>query len=120
MKIFALKDHMFSIIIQNCQLDTFFTDFIDPLVAGTIPIFWGTREVNKHFDEKGVIFFDTFEELDEILSNLTEEDYYSRLEAVKSNFETAKKYWRADDQLADLIYKTVDFEKLYPKARRVK
>jgi hypothetical protein len=119
-KIFALKDYMFSIVIQNCQLDTFFTDFIDPLIAGTIPIFWGTREVNKHFDENGAIFFDTLEELDEILSNLTEEDYYSRLEAVKNNFETAKKYWRADDQLADLIYKTVDFEKLYPKARRTK
>ena len=119
-KILALKDHMFSIIIQNCQLDTFFTDFIDPLITGTIPIFWGTREVGKYFDENGVIFFDTYEELDEILSNLTEEDYYSRLESVKKNFELAKNYWRADDQLADLIYKVVDFDKLNPQARGVK
>mgnify|MGYP003640242338 CR=1 FL=1 len=119
-KIDALKDHMFSIVIQNCQLDTFFTDFVDPLITGTIPIFWGTRQVCEYFDKDGIIFFDTFEELDEILTNLTEDDYYKRLSAVKKNFEIAKTYWRADDQLADLIYRVVDFDKLNPNFRTVK
>jgi len=119
-KILALKDYMFSIVVQNCQMDTFFTDFVDPLVTGTIPIFWGTRKVNEYFDEKGIIFFDTIEELEEILTNLTEEDYYSRLDAVKRNFETAKNFWRSDDQLADFIYKTVDFKKRRSIIRGIK
>lgn len=106
-KIKALKDYMFSIVIQNCQLDTFFTDFVDPLIAGTVPIFWGTKEVRKYFDEDGIIFFDTIEELENILSNLSEKDYYDRMNAIRNNFEKAKEYWRSDDQLADFIYKTV-------------
>ena len=119
-KINALKEYMFSIVIQNCQLDTFFTDFTDPLITGTVPIFWGTKKVSKYFDINGIIFFDTLEELNEILANLTEEDYYSRMASIKKNFEIAKGYWRSDDQLADFIHKTVDFEKLNPNFRYVK
>jgi hypothetical protein len=98
---------MFSIVIQNCQLDTFFTDFVDPLATGTIPIYWGTRNVARHFNTDGIIFFDTLEELDNILSNLTEEDYYCRIEAVRDNFERAKEFWRSDDQLAKKIYEVL-------------
>tara|TARA_Y100000592_G_scaffold781_1_gene1260 strand:+ start:12155 stop:13915 length:1761 start_codon:yes stop_codon:yes gene_type:complete len=104
-KILALKDYMFSIVIQNCQLDTFFTDFVDPLATGTIPIFWGTRNVDKYFNPDGIIFFDTFDELESILGNLTEKDYYNRLEAVKDNYNRSKKYWRSDDQLAEMLHK---------------
>lgn len=104
-KILALKDFMFSVVIQNCQLDTFFTDFVDPLATGTIPIFWGTRNVDKYFNTDGIIFFDTFEELENILENLTEKDYYDRIEAVKDNFERSKKYWRSDDQLGEMLHK---------------
>lgn len=100
----ALKDYMFSIVIQNCQLDTFFTDICDPMIMGTIPIFWGTKEVSKHFNDDGIIYFDNLQELDKILSNLTEEDYHKRLQAVKDNYEIAKTFWRSDDQLAKFIY----------------
>lgn len=104
-KILALKDYMFSIVIQNCQLDTFFTDFVDPLATGTIPIFWGTHNVDKYFNPDGFIMFDTFEELENILDNLTEKDYYNRIDAVKDNFERSKKYWRSDDQLGEMLHK---------------
>jgi len=107
-KVRALKDYMFSIVIQNCQLDTFFTDFVDPLITGTIPIFWGTRNVNKIFNKDGIIFFDTIEELELILSNLKEKDYYDRIESVKENYNIAKNFWRSDDQLAEMIYKLIE------------
>ena len=60
-KILALKDYMFSVVIQNCNMDTFFTDFVDPLATGTIPIFWGTKNVDKYFNPDGFIMFETFE-----------------------------------------------------------
>ena len=110
-KILALKDYMFSIVIQNCQLDTFFTDLVDPLATGTVPIFWGTRKIDEHFNTDGIIFFDTLEELDEILSNLTEDDYYSRMEAINDNYNRAKSYWRSDDQIAAFIHKLLKEEK---------
>jgi len=109
-KIIALKDYMFSIVIQNTMLDTMFGDIVDPLITGTVPIFWGTKEVKKYFDQDGIIFFETLDELDDILSNLTEEDYYSRMPSIKKNFELVKRFWRSDDQLASLINEMVSQE----------
>ena len=103
-KVKALKDYMFSIVVQNCQLDTFFTDFVDPLATGTVPIFWGTPNVAKYFNPRGFIVFETFEELKTILDNLSEKDYYDRIDAVKDNFERSKKYWRSDDQLGEALH----------------
>ena len=106
-KIIALKDYMFSIVIQNTMLDTMFGDIVDPFITGAVPIFWGTKEVKKYFDQDGIIFFETLDELDDILSNLTEEDYYSRMSSIKKNFELVKRFWRSDNQLADLINKMI-------------
>tara|TARA_R100001509_G_C4884677_1_gene221609 strand:- start:4675 stop:6417 length:1743 start_codon:yes stop_codon:yes gene_type:complete len=99
----ALNDYMYSIVAQNSQVDTFFTDFVDPLITGTVPIFWGTREVSNIFDPDGFIMFDTIDELEGILNTIGPEDYNKRLPAIKNNFEIAKRYWRVDDQLADKI-----------------
>lgn len=104
----ALNDYMYSIVIQNCQFDTFFTDFVDPLITGTVPIFWGTKEVSNIFNPNGFILFNTIEELKDILSNISEEDYRSRMDAIKENFEIAKSYWKVDDQLADKIKEVLD------------
>ena len=98
---------MFTVVIQNCKMDTFFTDFVDPLAAGTIPIFWGTENVNKYFNSEGIITFETVEELDNILSSLTEQDYYDRIDAVRDNFERSKKYWRSDDQLGKMLHSLI-------------
>jgi len=104
-KSLALNDYMYSIIVQNSQVDTFFTDFVDPLITGTVPIFWGTREVCNIFNPDGIILFNTLEELEDILSQIGAEDYFSRMDAIKENFEIAKRYWKVDDQLADVIKK---------------
>jgi hypothetical protein len=103
-KILALKDYMFTIVIQNCKMDTFFTDFVDSLAAGTIPIFWGTSKVDEYFNPDGFILFDSAEELENILFSLTEKDYYDRIDAVRDNFERSKKYWRSDDQLGKMLH----------------
>ena len=119
-KVKALKDYMFNIAVENSQLDTAFGNLIDPFIMGTVPLYWGTKESVKYFDEDGIIFFDTIEELEKILSSLTEKDYYKRLPSIKNNFELAKKYWRSDDQLAEMIYKVVDIKILNPDFKRVK
>lgn len=105
-KIFCLKDYMFSIDVENSVMDTYFGHAIDIFMTGTIPIFRGGRTISEHFDANGVIFFDTIEELDEILKNLTFEDYYSRLDSVKKNYQIAlQKYWNSDEQLYEAICK---------------
>jgi hypothetical protein len=106
----ALKDYHFAITIHNTVQDNFFTDgIVDCFALGTIPIFRGCPNIGKFFDERGIITFSTIEDLDNILSNLTEKDYYDRLEYVKNNYEIAKRFKRTnEDQIIDDVLRLLE------------
>lgn len=94
----ALNDYMFSITIENCKKDYYFSEkLIDCFITGTVPIYWGCPSIGDFFNEKGIITFDTIEELKQILNNLNEEDYKNMEQYVLENYEKAKKYLVADD-----------------------
>jgi hypothetical protein len=99
-----LKDYYFSISVMNSKVDNFFTEvLVDNFRLGTIPIFWGCPNIGKFFDERGIIVFDTIEELDDILKNLTIQEYHNRFEYIQNNLESAKKYVSTDDIIADIL-----------------
>ena len=103
-KIESLRDYMFSIDVENCIMDSYFGHIIDIVLTGTVPIFRGGRGVADHFDERGIIFFNTVDELDEILTNLNREEYESRLKFVRENFKIAnEKYINSDEQLYEIL-----------------
>lgn len=80
----GLRDYMFSIAVENAVYDTYFTEKLtDCFATGTIPIFYGCKGVTEYFNEDGIIFLDD----DFDLSTLTEELYYSKMDAIKDNFE---------------------------------
>ncbi len=92
----GLKDYMFSVGIENAVYDTYFTEKLtDCFACGTIPIFDGCRGVTKYFNEDGIIFLD--DNFD--LSTLTEDLYYSKIEAVKDNLERSINFPVAEDYL---------------------
>lgn len=85
------NDSMFHITIENSRYENYFTEkIIDCFMSYTIPIYWGCPNISEHFDSNGIIQFNSKEELEAILNNLTPEDYLSRLESVKKNYEIAK------------------------------
>jgi len=93
LKILGLKDYMFSITIENCKVDYYFTEkLIDCFLSGTVPIYWGCPGIGKFFNIKGILMFDTKEECFNLIKTLSEEQYYNMLPYVKENFEEAKKY----------------------------
>ena len=103
-KLTPLKDYMFSISIMNSQMNNFFTEvLIDLFKTGTVPIFWGASNIDQYFNTDGMIIFNTIDELENILNNLTTEDYDNRLEAIQDNFERASKYLSTDDYIADIL-----------------
>jgi hypothetical protein len=103
-KLSGLEDYKFSVVIENCKRDYWFTEkLIDCLVTGTIPLYWGCPSIGDFFDVRGFFIFDTVNELKEIVENLTEESYNSKLEFVRKNFDMAKKYLLPDD----IIYKKI-------------
>lgn len=93
-KILWHKDYRFSIAVENCFVPGYFTEkIIDCFRTGTIPIYAGDPDINNYgFNKDGIITFSSLEELADILSNLNEEFYMSRIEAVKFNFEKAFEY----------------------------
>lgn len=98
----GLRDYMFSVAIENAVYDTYFTEKLtDCFACGTIPIFYGCRGVTKYFNEDGIIFLDD----DFDLSTLTEDLYYSKMDAIKDNFERSINFPVAEDYLYETYLK---------------
>lgn len=92
-KMEIFKDFRYSVVIENSRVNTYWTDkIVDCFACGTVPIFWGCPNIGEYFDPAGMICFQTINELDNILENLTSLDYVARLPAIQANFEKAKEY----------------------------
>lgn len=99
-KIYGLKDYAFSLTIENTRQDYYFTEkLIDCFMTGTIPIYWGCPSIYEFFNPNGMICFKDIHEMKYILSTISLDMYNSKLEAVKENFEIAKKYLIAEDYM---------------------
>ena len=98
----GLRDYMFSVAVENAVYDTYFTEKLtDCFATGTIPIFYGCRGVTEYFNEDGIIFLDD----DFDISTLTEDLYYSKMDAIKDNFERANNLQVAEDYLYETYWK---------------
>lgn len=92
----ALKDYMFSIVIQNNLNSHFFTEHLtDCFAYGTIPIYLGDPEINKFFNGNGILKYqDKFN-----IKSLNKDVYDSKIDAVNENLEIIKKMPMSDDYL---------------------
>ena len=95
-----LNDYMFQIVIENDSYQTYFTEKLtDCFATGTIPIYWGAPDIDNYFNKDGMIIIK--DEID--LNLLTQEYYYSKIDAIKENFDKVQKMQGSDDILYDLI-----------------
>lgn len=96
----ALTDFMFSVVIENSSFDDYFTEkIIDCFAVGTVPIYWGTKNINKYFDTNGIITFDTLNELGDILHSISPDMYYNMSKHISENFNRHFQYRVAEDWL---------------------
>lgn len=109
-KLQPLKDYCFSITVHNCKIDDFYTEaLVDCFLAGTVPIFWGCPNIGDYFDSRGILSFDTLDDLEKILNDVSFELYDSMKPYITNNFEIAKKHQVIkDDQLIDVIKRRLD------------
>jgi len=99
-KVEALADYRYSIVVESWRGDWYFSEkLIDCLSVGTVPIYWGCPEIGKFFDEGGIIQFSEVDELYQILDLVGNSDYNRRIDAVKRNLKTARKYFCAENWL---------------------
>jgi len=100
-KLTALKEYMYSIVVENNNENNhyFSEKLLDVLLTGTIPIYRGTNKIKNYFDTNGMILFDTIDELKYKLSNVNKLKYNEMLPFIKKNFELSKKYKVIEDNI---------------------
>lgn len=88
----GLLPYHFSIVIENCQETDYFTEkLVDSFACKTIPIYWGCPNIANYFDTKGIIIFNTIDELKTILNNLKLTDYDKFLPFLEKNHQQGLK-----------------------------
>ena len=104
----SMDPYMFSIIIENGFKEHYFTEKImDCFATGTIPIYKGCPSISKFFNPKGILTFDTADELKEILLGLSEGKYFEMLEVAKENYNKVFDFMDPDDIALDEVRKFI-------------
>lgn len=92
-KLGFLAPFRYAVIIENSIIDAYFTEkILDAMACGTVPIYRGCPSIGEFVDIRGVIQWVEIEELESILDSLSEEDYESRLPAIRANISAAAEY----------------------------
>ena len=82
---------MFNVVIENVNYNNWYNKIGDNFATKTIPIYWGCPNISEFgYDERGIIRFQTADELLDIINNLTPEMYQQMLPYVEYNYELAK------------------------------
>lgn len=98
----AFDDYMYNISIENESQKYYFTEkILDCFASMTVPVYYGATEIGKFFNEDGIIRIKepTIECVLKTIGQCSEQDYNSRAEAIKDNFERVQKYLSVDDYL---------------------
>jgi hypothetical protein len=86
----CFDDAMFHVCVENVKHNNWYTEKIgEAFCTKTVPIYWGCPNIEEHYDKRGIIIFDTEEELLDIINNLTPEKYYEMKPYVDYNYEIA-------------------------------
>ncbi len=102
----ALDEYRYNIAIENQQSAYYFTEkILDCFISMTIPIYLGATKIGEFFNKDGIIELKNGDNIDEVLKQCTKEEYESRLEAIKDNYQRALKYLNTSDMLYETYFK---------------
>jgi hypothetical protein len=89
----GLNQYAFSIAVENCNKDYYFTEkIIDCFRTKTIPIYWGCPSIGDFFDKRGIIQFNKIDDLESILNSLDYSKYYNVIDAIETNYKLSFEY----------------------------
>jgi len=86
----CFNEPMFHVAVENVRHNNWYTEKIgEALCTKTVPIYWGAPNIGEFYDKRGIITFNTKEELINIVNNLTPELYYEMKPYIDYNYELA-------------------------------
>jgi hypothetical protein len=100
------RDYRYSIVCETCRENGLFTEILlDCFAMGTVPVFWGAPDIGNYFDERGIISFDTMQDIAYLLS-LADQKYYEHVKPyVKANLRLVEEYRSTEDWLYTNYFK---------------
>lgn len=106
-KVEILKPYRYAIVIESWTGEDYFSEkLIDAISMGCVPIYHGCPNINKYFNQSGIITFDNLRLMESIIIQVaSKHDYNMRKEAIADNFDRCKQYQCAEDW----IYKNYGF-----------
>ena len=94
----GLKDYMFNFSMENQTRDYHFSEkIINPIMVGTVPIYYGCESISKYFDTRGMVIFKEVSEVQDILKEIGSKMYNGMLPYIKENFKIAHQYILSED-----------------------
>lgn len=85
-KVDALSSYCFSVAMENAREDYYFTEkLIDCFLTDTVPVYWGCPGIARFFDERGILAFETLEDLERLIPTLSIEQYRAALPHAAAN-----------------------------------
>lgn len=107
-KLAFLKGYKFTIAFENCAFDGYTTEkMLDPLVAHSVPIYWGNPSVTDDFNSEAFINANGYEErLDELVKLVIklDQDDEAYLKMLRSNSNGPKYNPDEMSELNNFIY----------------
>jgi len=95
-KINGLKDYCFSIAMENATYPNMISEKLtDCFSTGTIPIYYGIKNIGDFFNIDGIINLDDNFDINDLTFDL----YYSKMKAIKDNFETTNNFLLSEDYI---------------------
>lgn len=82
------EDSMFHICVENIKENNWYTEKIgEAFCTKTVPIYWGCPNIEEFYDKRGIITFNTEEELVQIVNSLTPDTYNNMRPYIEYNYQ---------------------------------
>lgn len=89
----GLAPYRYSVVIENAREVNYFTEkLIDAVLCDCVPIYWGCPNLGEFMDPDGLIICHSLEEMQNAVMAMSEEDYMTRLPALRGAVPAAESY----------------------------
>ncbi len=105
-KVVIFGDTQFGVAIENTSHNGFFTEkILDCFLLKTVPIYWGCSNIEKYFNNRGIIKFENTDNFIEIVNKLDDTVYGNLEDVIEDNYERALKYVDYEQNICNMVIK---------------
>lgn len=104
----------FNIACENQIMNNMYTEkLLDCFKTFTVPIYYGCANIEKYFNPKGIIRFNSIEEFDRIVESLHPDMYEEMRPYMEENYNLAKPYWEKTvyERIEDIVEKELELKR---------